>query len=545
MLVAKPRMMESRNALKAVLAMAGVVLAGTLHGGAASAQELRIGLSSEPSSMDPHYHNLTPNNSLSRHVFEPLVGQDAKQALVPGLAESWKAINETTWEFKLRKGVKFFDATPFTADDVIATAKRIPNVPRSPSSFASFIGGVTFEKVDDHTILAKTAAPAPLVPTNLSTFGIVSKLCAESMSTEDFNALKCQGGTGPFKYTEFKPGDRVVMERNEAYHGKKADWAKVSYRFLTSAPTRVASLLAGDVDVIDAVPPTDMARLKSTANINVVQELSNRVIYFHLDQFRQTSPFITAKDGSAIKNPLMDKRVREALSKAINRPAIVERIMEGQAVPAEQVLPNIFFGTSKTLKPTEFDLAGARKLLADAGFPNGFKMKMHGPNGRYVNDTKIIEAVAQMFTRAGIEVEIETIPPANFFTRASTGGKNDAGETGFPEFSFILVGWGAGTGETLGSLSALLGTVNRATGAGAANRGRYSNKLFDEKLAEAAKAVDDAKRQALLAEVSEIGMKDFGIIPTHYQVNVWASRKGFKVIPRADEYSLAMGMNRE
>jgi peptide/nickel transport system substrate-binding protein len=525
---------------------AAVLAAGmALTAQAAFAQELRVAISSEPSSMDPHYHNLTPNNSLARHVFEPLVFQDEKQALAPGLAESWKAINDTTWEFKLRKGVKFFDGSPFTADDVIATMKRVPNVPRSPSSFASFIAGVTFEKVDDHTLHMKTAAPAPLVPTNLSTFGIVSKACAETATTEDYNAMKCQGGTGPFRYTEFKPGDRVTMERNDAYWGPKPAWGKVTWRFLTSAPTRVASILSNDVDVIDAVPPTDMARLQGDRNLSVVQELSNRVIYFHLDQFRQTSPFITAKDGSAIKNPLLDKRVREALSKAINRPAIVERIMEKQAVPAEQVLPNIFFGTSKTLRPTEFDLAGARKLLADAGFPNGFKMKMHGPNGRYVNDTKIIEAVAQMFTRAGIETEIETIPPANFFTRASTGGKDDAGATGVPEFSFILVGWGAGTGETLGSLRALLGTVDRATGAGAANRGRYSNPAFDAKLAEANRTVDDAKRQALLAEVSEIGMRDFGIIPTHYQVNVWAARKGFKVQPRADEYTLATGITRE
>jgi peptide/nickel transport system substrate-binding protein len=519
--------------------------AAALTAQAALAQELRIGLSAEPSSMDPHYHNLSPNNMLSRHIFEPLVSQDAKQALEPGLAESWKAINDTTWEFKLRKGVKFFDGSPFTADDVLATMKRAPAVPRSPSSFASFVAGMTFEKVDDHTIRVKTATPAPLVPTNLSTFGIVSKACAETMTTEDYNANKCQGGTGPFKLAEFKPGDRVVMERNDAFYGAKPAWGKVTFRFLTSAPTRVAAILSGDVDVIEGVPPTDMARLQGDRNLSVVQELSNRVIYFHLDQFRQTTPFITAKDGSAIKNPLLDKRVREALSKAINRPAIVERIMEKQAVPAEQVLPSIFYGTSKTLKPTEFDLAGARKLLADAGFPNGFKMKMHGPNGRYVNDTKIIEAVAQMFTRLGIDTEIETIPPANFFTRASTGGKDDAGATGFPEFSFILVGWGAGTGETSGSLRALLGTFDRQTGAGAANRGRYASKPFDDKVAEALRTVDDTKRAALLAEASEMGMKDFGIIPTHYQVNVWAARKGFKVTPRADEYSLAMGIAKE
>ncbi len=505
---------------------------------AAQAQELRIGLSAEPSSIDPHYHNLSPNNMLSRHVFEPLVGQDQKQALVPALAESWKAVDDNTWEFKLRRNVKFFDGSDFTADDVLATFKRVPNVPRSPSSFASFISGQTIEKVDSHTIRIKTAAPAPLVPTNLSTFGIVSKVCAETMSTEDFNALKCQGGTGPFKYSEFRPGDRVVMERNPTHWGTKPAWEKASFRFLTAAPTRVAAILAGDIDVIEGVPPSDMARLKSNANLEVVSELSNRVIYFHLDHFRETSPFITAKDGSPIKNPLRDLRVRQALSMAINRPAIVERIMEGAAVPAEQVLPSSFYGTSKKLKPTAFDLAGARKLLADAGYPNGFKMKMHGPNGRYTNDTKIIEAVAQMFTRLGIDTDLETIPPANFFTRASTGANGD------PEFSFILVGWGAGTGETSGSLLALLGTADRAKGSGAANRGRYSNKALDDKIAEALRTVDETKRAVLLAEASEIGMNDLGIIPSHYQTNVWASKKGIKVTARADEYTLATGITR-
>lgn len=505
---------------------------------ASLAQDLRVGLAAEPSSLDPHYHNLSPNNMLSRHVFDTLVSQDAKQALGPGLAESWRAVDATTWEFKLRRGVKFFDGGDFTADDVLATFKRLPNVPRSPSSFAPFIAGMTVEKVDSHTVRVKTAEPAPLVPTNLSTFGIVSKACAEGSTTEDFNALKCQGGTGPFRFTEYKPGDRIGLARNDAYWGARPAWATVSLRFLTSAPTRVAALLAGDVDVIEGVPPTDIPRLKADPNVDVAETLSNRVIYFHMDQFRENSPFITAKDGSPIRNPLLDRRVRQALSMAINRPAIVERLMDGAALPAEQVLAKSFFGTSQKLQPTAFDLAGARKLLADAGLAGGFKMKMHGPAGRYTNDTKIIEAVAQMFTRLGIETEIETIPPANFFTRASTGAN------GQPEFSFILVGWGAGTGETSGSLKSLMGTFDKAKGSGAANRGRYSNPALDAKLQEALATVDDARRAALLAEASEIAFEDVAIIPSHYQTNVWAARKGFKVQARADEYTLAAGISR-
>jgi peptide/nickel transport system substrate-binding protein len=504
----------------------------------AGAQNLSIGLTAEPSSLDPHYHNLSPNNMLARHVFEALVGQDVNQKPRPGLAESWRTVDPLTWEFKLRRGVKFFDGSEFTADDVLATVKRLPNVPRSPSNFSPFIAGMEFEKVDSHTIRVKTQAPAPLVPINLSGFGIVSKKCAESSSTEDFNALKCQGGTGPYKFTEFKPADRVVLGRNNDYWGPKTEWQTVTKRFIASDPSRVAALLAGDVNVIDGVPPTDMDRLKRDANIDVFETLSNRVIYFHMDQFRENSPFITAKDGTPIKNPLLDRRVRQALSMAINRQAIVERLMDGAAVPAEQVLPKSFFGTSQRLQPTAFDLAGARRLLAEAGHPNGFKMKMHGPNGRYTNDTKIIEAVAQMFTRLGIETEIETIPPANFFTRASTGAN------GQPEFSFMLLGWGATTGETASPLRSLMGTFDRSKGSGAANRGRYSNPTLDAKLTEAIATVDDAKRAVLLAEASEIAFNDFAIIPSHYQTNVWAARKGFKVEPRADEYTLSMGISR-
>lgn len=504
----------------------------------AAAQNLSIGLGAEPSSLDPHYHNLSPNNMLAKHVFEALVGQDVNQKPKPGLAESWRTTDPLTWEFKLRRGVKFFDGTEFTADDVLATIKRLPNVPRSPSNFSPFVAGMDFEKVDSHTLKVKTKSPAPLVPINLSAFAIVSKKCAESMSTEDFNALRCQGGTGPYKYSEFKPADRVVLSRNTSYWGPKPGWESVTQRFITSAPSRVAALLAGDVQVIDAVPPTDIPRLKGDANIEMAEILSNRVIYFHMDQFRENSPFITAKNGSPIKNPLLDKRVRQALSMAINRQAIVERLMDGAALPAEQVLPKSFFGTSQRLQPTAFDLAGARRLLAEAGHANGFKMKMHGPNGRYTNDTKIIEAVAQMFTRLGIETEIETLPSGNFFSRASTGAN------GQPEFSFMLLGWGASTGETASPLRSLMGTFDRSKGSGAANRGRYSNPALDAKLTEALATVDDAKRATILAEASEIAFNDFAIIPSHYQTNVWASRKGIKVEARADEYTLATGIAR-
>jgi peptide/nickel transport system substrate-binding protein len=211
--------------------------------------------------------------------------------------------------------------------------------------------------------------------------------------------------------------------------------------------------------------------------------------------------------------------------------------MEGAAIPAGQLLAEQFFGVSKKLKPEKYDVEGARKLMKDAGFEGGFKMKIHGPNGRYVNDAKIVEVVAQMLTRIGIDTSVETLPPAVFFRRASSGAPDN-----MPEFSFILVGWGSGTGEASSPLRSLLYTVDSARGTGAANRGRYSNPEVDKLVDEALVSVDDEKRADLLARATEVAIGDLGIIPSHYQLNVWATRKGLKIVPRTDEYTMVTGV---
>lgn len=516
-----------------------VVAASLAAAPVASAQDLKIGLSAEPSAIDPHFHNLTPNNGVLSHIFERLVETDPKNKLIPGLAASWKTVNDTTWEFKLRPGVKWHDGTPFTADDVIFTFERAPNVPNSPSSFAGMVKGKTVKKIDDLTVQISTPAPHPLMPNDLSNLLIVSKKAGDGAKTEDYNSGKAAVGTGPYKFAAFVPGDRIEVVRNDDYWGGKQPWAKVSFKPIKAGPARVAALLAGDVDLIEDAPTADIERLKKEPKVQVSQGVSRRVIYFHMDQFRQETPFITAKDGAKIKNPLLDKRVREALSKALNRDAIVSRVMEGVAIPAGQLLADGFFGVSPNVKPTAHDLEGAKKLLADAGFPNGFKMTIHGPNGRYTNDVKITEAAAQMFTRVGIDTTIESLPPAVFFNRAS------AGANGQPEFSFILVGWGSDTGETSSPLKSLLGTFDKDKGSGTANRGRYSNPELDKLVADALATVDDAKRQATLAKAVELAMGDVGLIPSHYQINTWAAKKGLAYDARADEYTVAMSVKKE
>ncbi len=503
------------------------------------AEDLKIGLAAEPSAMDPHFHNLTPNNALLSHIFERLVETDPAGKLVPGLAESWKVLDGNIWEFKLRAGVKWHDGAPFTADDVVFTFERAPNVPNSPSSFASSIKGKTLKKIDDLTIQVSTPAPAPLLPTELTNLLIVSKKSGDGAKTEDYNSGKAAVGTGPFKFGSFVPGDKIEMVKNPDYWGTKAAYDKVTFKPIKAGPARVAALLAGDVDIIDDVPTADIERLKKEPKISLSQGVSNRVIYFHMDQFREETPFIKAKDGSAIKNPLRDKRVRLALSKAINRDAIVSRVMEGVALPAGQFLADQFFGVSAKVKPVPFDLEGAKKLLTEAGFPNGFKMTLHGPNGRYTNDVKIAEAVAQMLTRLGIETSIETLPPAVFFTRAS------AGAAGLPEFSFILVGWSSDTSETSGSLKPLVGTFDKDKGTGTANRGRYSNAQVDQLTADALATVDDVKRAALLSQAVELAMDDVAIIPSHYPINTWGAKKGLKIAARSNEYTLVMGVTKD
>jgi peptide/nickel transport system substrate-binding protein len=508
--------------------------------GPALADELTIGLASEPTAIDPHFHNLGPNNAMSRHIFDRLILQNELQQLEPGLAVSWKPIDDLTWEFKLREGVEFHDGSPFTADDVVCTWERAPNVPNSPSSFATYTKGKTVEKVDDYTVHFKTAAPYPLMANDVSTVTIVSDEQGCGATTAEYNDGTAAHGTGPFKFVSYTPGDSIVVERNDAYWGDKPVWSKVTFKPIKSGPARVAALLAGDVDVIASVPTTDVATLEKNEGVSLSQGVSNRVIYLHLDHDRADSPFVKANGGGAIDNPLRKLEVRKAISMAINRDAIVDRVMEGIAIKAGQLLPDGFFGVSDKLQPVEYDPTAAKEMLAAAGYPDGFELTIHGPNDRYINDAKIAEAIGQMLTRIGIKTTVETMPRSVYFGRASRGGPNKT-----PEFSFILVGWGAGSGEASSPLKSLIATHTPDKGWGSSNRGRYSNAKFDSLLETALSTVDDAKRQTLLAEATEMAIEDVAIIPTHYQVSTWGTRKGLSYKARTDEYTLAIGVEKE
>jgi peptide/nickel transport system substrate-binding protein len=513
-----------------IVAIAVSVAAFALGSPAAHAADLSLALSADVTSMDPHFHNLTPNNNVGNHVFETLVAKDARGRLTPALAESWRPVDDLTWEFRLRKGVKFHDGSDFTAADVVFSLDRVPTVPNSPSPFTTYMKQITEKQiVDPLTIRFKTAAPYPLMPNDMGTIMIVSARAAKGASTEDFNAGKATIGTGPLRFVRWQKGNRIELARFDGYWGQKAPWDRVTLRVITSDPTRVASLLSGEVRAIENVPTADLARISKQQDLSVYRIVSHRIMYLHVDSNRDVSPFVTDKAGKPLpKNPLKDVRVRRAISKAINRQALVDRVMEGAARAAGQLMPEGMFGWTPALKPEPYDPDGAKKLLAEAGYPDGFSLTIHGPNDRYVNDDQIAQAIAQMLARIGIATRVETMPSSVYFTRANK-----------LEFSLLLVGWGSDTAEASSPLKALLATYSADKGLGQANRGRYSNPKMDALLQQALATVDDAKREKLLQDATQVAMSDLGIVPLYHQENVWATRKGVAYTPRADERTFA------
>ncbi|CAO3436347.1 ABC transporter, substrate-binding protein (cluster 5, nickel/peptides/opines) [Azospirillum argentinense] len=505
----------------------------------ARAATLTVGTSAEPSALDPHYHNLGPNTRARKHVFESLVSMDAKMRLQPELAESWRAVDETTWEFKLRKGVKFHDGTEFTAQDFVYTVCRIPNVANSPSSFTVYTKGIAgIEAPDPHTLIIKTGKPYPLLPVELSTFGIISAKAAggEAVTfdkagckadswptTQAFNDGSLMIGTGPFKHKSYTKGDRQVLERNPDYWGPQAAWDTVVFRPITSDGPRVAALLAGDVDMIESPPVQDIERLKSAPNVSLAQAQSNRVIYLALG-VQDTPPTITGTDG---KNPLKDPKVRKALSLAVDRDAIVKRIMMGVAEPANQYLPAGFYGNNPEVTVAT-DANKAKQLLAEAGYPKGFQLTLGTPNDRYINDDKVAQAVAQMFTRIGVQTQVDATTANVFFSKRNK-----------QEYSVFLAGWGADSGEMSSPLKALIATPIKEKGYGTTNYTSYSDPELDGMLDTALATVDDAKREKLLQAAVKRAVDADIIIPLHYEVTVWAMKKGLSYEPRADQYTLA------
>jgi peptide/nickel transport system substrate-binding protein len=515
----------------AVSALSGAELPGQALSGA-QAQTLTMAVGAPVTSLDPHYHQLSPNNAVADMVFDKLVNTDAQARRVPGLATEWRATGPTTWEFKLRPGVKFHNGNPFTAEDVAFTLGRLPNVPNAPSSFAVYARPIQrIEIVDPLTIRFHTTAPHPLLPLDMTNVRILDKETHEGAATEDFNSGKTAIGTGPWRVVSHRNGERIEFARNDAYWGGAPAFQRVNYRMITNDAARTAALLAGDVDFIDQVPTTDLAKLRQDQRVVLSEVVGLRLIFLGLDHLRgpnENSPFITDNDGKPLgRNPLRDARVRRALSMAIDRQAIVERVMEGAATPAGQFLPPGVPGHVPDVQPTRYDPEGAKRLLAEAGYPNGFRMQLNGPNDRYINDGRIIQAIGQMWTRAGVRTAVEGQTWAVFVGRAARS-----------EFSAHLIGWGSNP-DGSHPLRNILATVSPEKGWGASNRGRYSNPEVDRLLEASLTELDEEKREKLVLDAQRIAAEDVGVIPIHIQTNIWAMRRGLMHEARADEATRA------
>jgi peptide/nickel transport system substrate-binding protein len=487
----------------------------------AAAQTLTLGTKLELNTLDPHFFASFPTGSSHQYFYEHLIEYDERLNLKPGLAESWKLVDDYTWEVRLRKNVLFHDGGAFTADDVVFTIERVPNVPNSPNSFAQFTRSIeAMKKVDSHTIVFRTKTPNPQFPLDLTNIFIISSRLPKDVSTADFNSGKAAIGTGPYKLVEFVNGQRLVVERNDKYWGPRPHWARAVERIIAKDPTRLAALLSGEVDAIDVVPTPDLERLRKEGRFALFRGAAAQVHYIALDSARDESPFVTAKDGKPLgRNPLKDPRVRKALSLAINRDVIAKRVMEGSAVPAGQLLPEQLPGTSKTIKADPFDLPRAQALLKEAGWGDGFRIVLHATNDRYPNDASLAQAVAQMWTRLGLKTEVEALPGTVFFTRASK-----------QEFSAFSAQYGAEHGAN--SLRALVARADNAKGFGTANRTRYANPVVDNLLEESLATMDDELRSQKLARAINFAMGDQPLIPIFYPIFDFATKKGLVLTPK-------------
>jgi len=423
--------------------------------------------------------------------------------------------------------VTFHDGTPFTGEDVAYSLKRARNVPNSPGPLSSFVRPVKeTEVIDKLTLHIHTEQPTPLLMDMVGRIFIIPAKLGPSVATEDFAAGRAMIGTGPYRFKQSIPGDRVVVEANPNYWGHKPEFGTVTMKFLGNAAARSAALLSGAVDVIEQIPPSDISVFQNRQDLTLYSVTSTRMIYLAMDQGRDDSPFLTDTDGKPLTvNPLKDRRVRLALSKLINRQGIVERVVAGAGEPAGQMVPEGMGGYDPSLAPMAFDIDGAKKLLAEAGYPNGFGLTLHGSSNRFPNDSQLTQALGQMFSRGGLKVNGVEVLPYNVYAPGATARK----------YSLFIFSYGSVASSSLNGLSGVLASYDKEAGTGSINRARYSNPAFDAALKQAAAEFDETRRNKLLADATRVAMEDAGILPLYWQKLYWAARKGYVVDPDRGE----------
>jgi peptide/nickel transport system substrate-binding protein len=511
-----------------VLMTTAALLAGLVAAVPTHAKMLRWAAQNDILTLDPHAQNHATTNAILGHSYEGLTRYNEKYEVEPALATKWTQINPTLVRFDLRKNVKFHDGSPFTADDVVFSFDRI----RQPQgTMQIYVTGIKeVKKVDSHTVEFILTAPNPILLRNIIDFRMVSKTWAEknnASKTQDYKAKEENyasrnvNGTGPYRILSWQPEVRVAMAKNDAWWDKtKGNVEQVIYTPIKADATRMAALLSGDVDMVTDVPTTDVDRLRSDKTLRVVDGAEVRTIFIALDEFSPELKYSSVKG----KNPFKDKRVREAMSITVDREAIKKSIMRGMSVPASIIVAPGVNGHEVALdKPATVDVNKAKKLMTEAGYPDGFEFQLNCPNNRYVNDEKICVALVSMWSRIGIKVKLNAESMATFIQKVQNF-----------DSSAYLLGWGVATFDAQYSLQSLVRT--RTTGAdGNFNFGRVSDPQID-KLVDAMKTETDvAKRNAMIKEALVRTRDEFLVIPLHHQIRPWAMKSGVTTVYKSDD----------
>jgi peptide/nickel transport system substrate-binding protein len=507
---------------------------GALFAGAASAQTLTMGVRAGPESMDPHFTATGTHSEALKHIFDTLTHSGPQLQIEPGLAESWRPIDATTWEFKLRRGVKFHDGSDMTAEDVVASIQRMQTL-AGPNPTRIYVRRITDVRIiDPHTLHIITGGPSPTLPNDFIRLFVTSARATAGLtpqnSNEAFNSGRAAIGTGPYRFNSWSPREQFTMDRFDGHWSGRPAWARHVRREIPNDANRVAQLRTGQVDMIVRVPAADVPTLERDRTLSVVK--ADTVYVFNLSfDFREQTPQVSAKDGSRLaSNPYRDARVREAIDLAIDRRVLAEIAMEGMGTPQGQmVTPNIF-GFNPALPMTTPNLARARQLLTEAGFPNGFRMSLNFTIDRLPGDRGVGTAMAQMLARIGIDVQAAGQPAAVIFPARSRG-----------ELSNIMAGWGTLTGEASYYYSSNAHTNDPQRRLGAFNWHGYSNPEMDRLIQAAEFELDDNKRRDLLRETGALFNRERVALPLASVGSAWAMRRDRVTMTtgRADEETYA------
>lgn len=512
------------------LLIVAFALAGGMGVSSGQQTAFRYAFQGDLNSLDPYTLNETFTLSMLANVMEGLVTRDKDLKIVPGLAERWETPEPTRWRMHLRQGVRFHDGSPFTADDVVFSAERV----RSEGSQlkSRLPAGAKVVKVDEHTVDFLLASPNPTLHHEWETWLIMSKSWAEAngalavqkATAQSLNpfALKANG-TGPFILVSHEPGVKTVLRPNPSWWSTpQHNLTEVVIQTVHADATRVAALLTGDVDMADPVPVQDLERVRASPRAAVLAGPELRTIFLALDSFRDELLYASVKG----RNPFKDARVRKAVYQAIDVEAIKAKVMRGMAQPSALMIAPSLFARSGEFTRHPYDPAAARRLMQEAGYPDGFQLTLDCPTDRYVNDDEICQALAVMLSRIGIKLTVNALPKARFFEKVGPTRKYDT--------SFTLLGWNPNAFDSW-SVIANTATCRDADGKGGTfNFGGYCNPRVDELAGRILVEPDTVQRDAMIAEAFRLVHEEVGMIPLHQQALAWGVAKSFEVAQRAD-----------